>query len=102
LEHGRPPLSILDFAREFTDSAGFTSMSIDIFETLQGDYLVDELHTFFASPNLYKTKVRGKTGRSLYDDPDGKWRFEESTFCENACCNLSVEAPLEILERGEA
>ena len=94
-----PPLRVMDFARELTDEAGFTSMSIDIFETARGDYLVNEMHTFFASPNPYKTKVGGKTGRYLYDEPEGAWRFEEGTFCENACCNLRVEALLETLGR---
>lgn len=94
-----PPLRVMEFARDLTDKAGFTSMSIDIFEAPDGDYLVNEMHTFFASPNPYKTKVGGKTGRYLYDEHEGEWRFEEGTFCENACCNLRVEALLEALGR---
>jgi glutathione synthase/RimK-type ligase-like ATP-grasp enzyme len=96
-----PPLELIDFAKEFTDKAGFTSMSIDIFETPEGEFLVNEMHTFFASPSPHKTKVGGHPGRYVYDEGTGGWRFEEGTFFENAGCNLRVEALLEMLERRE-
>jgi hypothetical protein len=58
------------------------------------------MRALFASSDTYKTKVGGKPGRYLYDESDGTWRFQEGTFCENACCNLRVEAFLEMPERG--
>jgi hypothetical protein len=94
-----PPLGVMDFCRDLTERAGFSSMGIDIFETADGEYLVNELHTVFASPSPHKLKVGGKPGRYVYDEDDTCWRFEEGTFFENAGCNLRVEALLDTLER---
>ena len=97
-----PPLDLMDFVKDLTDLGRFRSMSVDVFETPEGRYLVNEMHTVFASPNPYKMKVGGRTGRYLFDEGAGIWRFEEGTFCENACCNLRVEGLLEDLERRVA
>jgi len=94
-----PPIRLMDFCRDITGGAGFLSMSMDVFETRDGEYLVNELHTVFASPSPHKLRVGGKPGRYLYDESAKIWRFEEGTFCQNACCNLRVEAVLEKLER---
>jgi glutathione synthase/RimK-type ligase-like ATP-grasp enzyme len=94
---GEPPPGLLDMIREITERAGFASMSFDVFVTTDGDYLVNEMHTFFASPNPYKMRIGGKTGRYLHEG--GAWRFEEGTFFENAGCNLRVEALLDSLSR---
>lgn len=97
-----PPLSVIEFTRDLTEEAGFTSMSIDILETEDGEYLVNELQTVFGSVTQHKTIVGGKPGRYLYDETEGKWLFEEGTFCKNGCCNLRVEWLLETLERRRA
>jgi glutathione synthase/RimK-type ligase-like ATP-grasp enzyme len=96
-----PPLRLMDFTRDLTEAAGFTSMGVDILESSDGEYLVNELHTVFASPSPHKLRVGGEPGRYLYNDSSGQWEFEKGTFCQNACCNLRVEALLELLERGK-
>jgi hypothetical protein len=94
-----PPLSVMGFTRDLTERAGFTGMSIDILETEDGEYLVNELQVVSGSVTEHKTIVNGKPGRYLYDDTEEKWLFEEGTFFQNAGCNLRVEWLLETLER---
>jgi hypothetical protein len=85
-----PPPRLLDFAREITEANGFRCMCLDIFETTDGRYLVNELQSVFGTALPYEMMVNGVPGRYLYDGATGAWRFEEGIFCQNGCCNLRV------------
>ncbi len=93
-----PPRHLLDFVRRVTAKAKFASMSLDIFETPEGGYLVNELHPVFGrDPWDHSMEVDGKPGRYVYDEERGSWIFEEGIYTENASCNLRVKRTLELL-----
>jgi glutathione synthase/RimK-type ligase-like ATP-grasp enzyme len=92
-----PPKKLLDFARSLTDKGGFTSMNVDIFETSDGRYLVNELQSLFGSYLPYQMLVNGQPGRYLYDKSIKNWVFEKGIFCQNGSCNLRVQALVETL-----
>ena len=95
-----PPRKLLDFVRTVTDCGGFASIDVDIFETSDGRYLVNELQTLFG-PDPIQMKVDGKPGRYIYDKDNDRWVFEEGVFAGDscACCNLRVKYLLEQLAR---
>ena len=92
-----PPRRLLEFTRELTEASRFRSMSLDIFETLDGEYLVNELQSVFGTNRPYEMLVNGKPGRYLYDHNARSWHFEEGIFCQNGSCNLRVADLLGIL-----
>jgi len=92
-----PPKKLLDFARNVTEKGGFTSMDLDIFETIDGRYLINELQSLFGSHLPYQMLVNDKPGRYIYEPLSDRWIFEQGVFCRNASCNLRVEALLEVL-----
>ena len=92
-----PPKKLLDFVREVTNMGGFNSMNLDIFETADGCYLVNELQSMFGTIRPYQMLVKGKAGRYLYDYDAKSWHFEEGVFCQNGCCNLRIETLVEML-----
>lgn len=94
-----PPRELLDFVRELTDNAGYTAMNVDIFETSDGRYVVNEIQSHFAAYVESQMYIDGKPGRYRYDYADREWRFEEGVFCKNSCCNLRVAALLDLLNR---
>ena len=47
-----PPEDLLNFLLYVTDAGSFTSMNLDIFETLDGRYLVNELQTVFGASTI--------------------------------------------------
>jgi len=85
-----PPVKLLQFTREVTERMGSRSMCLDIFETADGRYLVNELQTVFGTNRPYEMLVNGTPGRYRYEVAAGCWRFEEGIFCQNGCCNLRV------------
>jgi hypothetical protein len=93
----RPPDRLLDLTRELTDRGGFTSMSVDILVDQNGNAYINELQGVFGMLNDYACKVDGRTGRMLWDDHHGNWRFEEGDFCRNRMCNLRIQVVLDIL-----
>jgi hypothetical protein len=94
-----PPRGLLDFVRELTDNAGYTAMNVDIFETPDGRFVVNEIQSHFAAYVESQMYIDGRPGRYRYDYADREWRFEEGIFCRNSCCNLRVEALLDLLDR---
>jgi len=94
-----PPKALLDFTYELTEQGHFTSMNLDIFETPDGRYLVNELQSVFGTKRPYQMVVNGKPGRYIRDEASGTWWFDEGIFCQNGCCNLRVEDLLSRLGR---
>ena len=72
-------------------------MDLDIFETDDGRYLVNELQSVFGTVRPYQMLVKSKAGRYLYNYDAKAWHFEEGIFCQNGCCNLRVQALVERL-----
>ncbi len=93
-----PPAALLNLARDVTSGGNFTSMSLDIFETPDGRYLINELHPVFGwDPWPHSMEVNGIPGRYVYDDAQAKWGFEEGIFTEHACCSLRIKVVLRAL-----
>jgi hypothetical protein len=85
-----PPKSAFDLLKKITDIGGFTSMNVDLFETIDGQLLVNELQTVFGtSIAIEQMKINGQPGRYVY--VGDAWRFELGSFCENHMCNLRLQ-----------
>ena len=95
-----PPKRLLDFTRGIMDKGGFTSMNLDIFETTDGRYLVNELQSLFGSYSPIQMRVDDKSARYRYESLAGKWILEEGIFCQNGSCNLRVKALLKVLGKS--
>jgi hypothetical protein len=74
-------------------------MSLDVFETKDGRFLVNELHPVWGVEEPSEMYVEGRPGRFVYEEATRSWRFEEGVFCQNASCNLRIHTLLELLGR---
>lgn len=74
-----PPLNVLMMAKDICDKGGFDVMDVDIFETVDGQFLVNELQTIFGSYLPYQMKINDRSGRFVYSDESG-FVFEEGEF----------------------
>lgn len=84
-----PEARHLDFLHEVTELGSFRSMDVDVFETVSGALLVNELQTVFgASTSVDQLRVDGVAGRMVRRD--GAWVFEAGDFARNACANARV------------
>lgn len=75
----KPPEELLYMAKDICDKGCFEVMDIDIFETIDGEYLVNELQAVFGSYLPYQMCIDGKPGRYVYSDREG-FVFEEGEF----------------------
>lgn len=91
-----PPEKLLLFVKEICDIGNFNSMDVDIFETNDGSYYVNELQTIFGSYNPSQMYIDGEPGR--YKFIDDKWIFEKGYFNQNGSMNLRVEHFIRILK----
>lgn len=94
----KPPSDLLDRIRTITNTFGFTSMNIDFFETNDGRFLINELHTVFGAI-LEKNLNRNDEfmGRWKFNSISTTWEFEHGYFYQNACANLRIEYILDKL-----
>jgi hypothetical protein len=97
--YGLLPVELLRFAKGVLDTECFKSMDLDVFETADGRYLVNELQTVFGMSRPEMCMVNGEAGRMLYQPESDAWTFEAGDFCRNHLCNLRVEVLLGMLER---
>jgi hypothetical protein len=92
-----PPFSLLDFTKSITDKFKFKSMAIDIFETKDKYYLVNEMQCIFGQSDPYQMLVDGKPGRYYFSEK--KWIFEEGMFNTNECFDERISYLLSIIGR---
>jgi hypothetical protein len=97
VEWDAPPVSHLDLLHEVCELGGFRTMDVDLFETPDGQLLVNELQAVFgASVAIDQSRVDGEAGRYVRLGPS-QWRFEAGDFARNACANARVR---DALRRG--
>lgn len=84
----KPPVELLNMVRNICKLGGFSSMDVDIFETENGSYYVNELQTLFGSYCNYQMKINNIPGRYIYEN--GKFIFEEGEFNTNSSMDLRV------------
>ncbi len=86
-----PEARHLDFLKQVTDEGDFTSMDVDMFETEEGELLVNELQTVFgAGFSVDQARINEKAGRFVWAGQPAHWQFEVGDFARNACANARV------------
>lgn len=97
-QYDNPPARLFDFARGIMDRFGFVSQAIDVFETNEGQPLINEMQCIFGQSDPYLMLVDGKPGRYVFQD--GNWVFEEGDFNTNESFDLRLENALDLYEKG--
>jgi len=103
LERRYVPLAeeLLSFADRILDMGPFYSMDLDIFETTDRRYLVNELQTMFGTSRSEMYRQSNEVGRLIRKANADSWVFEPGDFSRNACCNLRVLYLLQMLAANE-
>ena len=91
-----PPASLLDFLKQVTDRRGFLSQAVDVFETEDGQYLVNEMQCIFGQSDPYQMLVENQPGRYLYNN--GKWIFDSGDFNRHESYLLRLDHFIKILQ----
>lgn len=94
-----PSFGLLDFVKEVTDKRQFRSQSVDIFETADGRYLVNEMQCTFGQSDPYQMLVDGVPGR--YRHLQGEWVFEPGDFNKYQSFLLRLEYFVEVLTSNQ-
>ncbi len=93
-----PPRELLLMLKDICDRLRFNSMALDVFETVGGEYLVNEMQSVFGCRNPAQLYVGGLPGRYLWRE--GDFVFEEGYFNRLASYPLRVEHFVRLLESG--
>jgi len=94
-----PPDELLMMVKDICERGNFYSMAVDIFETIDGRYLVNELQSIFGSYDDSQTYINGKPGRFILQN--GKFVFEEGIFNKHGSYLLRVKHFIELLNNKE-
>ena len=93
-----PPKELLNMVREICEKGGFPCMDVDIFETKDGQYSINELQAFFGSYADYQMSIDGHHGRFVYKE--GDYVFEEGDFNVFGSTKLKIEHFVSLLENS--
>lgn len=94
-----PPTELFDLTKEICEIGNFNSMNVDIFETVDGEYLVNELQTIFGSWDDSQMYDDGVPGRMKFIN--NEWVFEEGYFNTNSSFDLRVKDFINILSEND-
>ena len=94
--YDNPPLKLFDFAKKIMERFGFLSQAIDVFESPEGDLVINEMQCMFGQSDPYQMLVDGKPGR--YRFIGEKWRFEAGDFNTNKNYDLRLAHVLDLLK----
>jgi glutathione synthase/RimK-type ligase-like ATP-grasp enzyme len=95
----KPPIELLELVKKITEKHQFYSVAIDIFETLDGKFLINEIQSIFGSYLHYQMKFNNQRGVFQYKDND--FVFVEGEYHQNNSNNIRVKHFLEILENEQ-
>lgn len=94
-----PPEHLLYMVKDICEKGNFDVMDVDIFETEDGQFLVNELQAIFGSYLPYQMKVDGVPGRYVYSEGKG-FVFEPGEFNRCGSKLLFVEDFVNKLSNG--
>ena len=95
-----PPEEVLRLANDICQTGNFLSMGVDVFETVDGRLLVNELQSITGARSGVKMLVGDKPGR--FKLIDGKFVFEEGEFNQHDGYFARAKHFLEILRASGA
>lgn len=93
----KPPFELLDLVRDICEKGNFPCMDVDVFETAEGKFYVNELQASFGSYLDYQMMIDGKHGRFVYKN--GKYTFEEGDFNVLGSTKLKIEHFAQLLKQ---
>ncbi len=94
----RPSDELLYLTKKICERGNFLSMDVDIFESTDGKFYVNELQSIFGQSTEHLMFVDGKAGRFIYSDD--KFIFEEGNYNQNQSFNLRVKHFQKILKEN--
>ncbi len=95
-EYGKAPDELFFLVKDICDKGNFCSMDVDIFETEDGRFLINELQSLFGQYSEDILYIDGVPGRMVFKD--NKFVFEEGHFNQHKSYKLRVEHFIKILE----
>jgi glutathione synthase/RimK-type ligase-like ATP-grasp enzyme len=90
-----PPGELLNLVKAVCETGHFNSMAVDIFETENNHFYINELQSVFGSYLDYQMRVNDIPGRYLFKNDE--FVFEKGEFNQFASCMLRVEHFIELL-----
>ena len=94
-----PPEELLLLVKDICETGNFKSMAVDIFETEDGRFLVNELQSIFGSYDDVQMYINGRPGRYIYIDEE--FHFEEGFFNNFRSYLLRVRHFVDIISTGK-
>ena len=91
-----PPEELLRLTKEICEQGNFYSMGIDVFETTDNRFYINEMHSLFGSTSPSQLSVGGVPGRYIYKD--NQFIFEKGLFNRHGSYLLRVEHFLKLLK----
>ena len=94
-EYCRPPELLLDYVKEITDRHGFNCVALDLFESDNNIFLVNEIQCIFGQSDPNLMIIDGIPGRYLATEKG--WLFEHGSFNSNSSYDLRLQTVMETL-----
>jgi len=96
-EYERASDELFFMVKDICEKGGFYSMDVDIFETEDGRFLVNELQSLYGQSTEHLLTIDGKPGRMIFKN--NTFIFEEGYFTQHKSYKLRVQHFVKLLEQ---
>jgi len=83
-----PPMHLFELADTVADKGNFSTISVDIFETESGEFIINEIQAIFGSKFHIQMKKNSIPG--YFEKIDGEFVFKEGEIHQNSSTNLRI------------
>lgn len=91
-----PSIELLNFIRCVTDKMNVQNAAVDVYETANETFLVNEIQTYYGKPHIMKKD--NISGRYVF--ASNKWVFEAGDFSKNDMCDIRLDFALDLLSKN--
>lgn len=92
----KPPMQLLELVKNITEKHNFYSVSIDVFETKDRQFLINEIQSIFGSYLSYQMKIDEIKG--IYKYENNEFVFYEGEYHQDSSNRLRIKHFANILE----
>jgi len=91
-----PSTELLNFCNRIARKHDFQTMCFDVFQTTEGEFLINELQCWFGSYDPSQMYINGIPGR--YIQRDGDWVFDPGYYNVHASMSLRLASGLHLMK----
>ena len=95
----KPPIELLRLVKNIAHQRNYYSIAVDIFETKDGKFLVNEIQSMFGAEFPFEMLINDVAGMFVYNDKDDTFEFVKGVYHQYNSKSLRIKHFIKLLNQ---